>query len=61
MREVKIRAPNYWLDLPSNTPIIELAKLLEKTRLRLRWNNKVKDCTGRRGFVELHHPKFSTN
>lgn len=56
MHEIKIRTPRYWIELPAGTPIIEIANLLKDTRLRLRWNNRIKDCTGRRGFVELHHP-----
>ena len=60
MREIKIRTPHYWLELPADLPVINLARLLAKTKLRLRWNNRIKDCTGKRGFVELHHPQFST-
>lgn len=59
--EIKIRTPHYWIELPADLPVIELARLFEKTRLRLRWNNRVKDCTGKRGFVELHHPELSHN
>ena len=60
MREIKIRTPHYWMELPADLPVIDLARLLAKTKLRLRWNNRIKDCTGKRGFVELHHPQFST-
>ena len=59
MREIKVKSPHYWVELPANLPLIELARVLAHTRLRLRWNNRIQDCTGKRGFVELHHPKFS--
>ena len=38
MKEIKVRFPHYWIELPYNLPLIELARVLAKTRLRLRWN-----------------------
>ena len=38
MREIKIRFPHYWIELPYDLPLIDLARALAKTRLRLRWN-----------------------
>ncbi|NJM12648.1 MAG: hypothetical protein HC889_12940 [Synechococcaceae cyanobacterium SM1_2_3] len=59
--EIKVRTPHYWLEIPAATPIVALAALLADTRLRIRWNNLLRDCTGHRGFIELHHPVFSSN
>ena len=59
MRELKIRTPHYWIELPYDLPVIDLARLLAKTRLRLRWNNRIQDCTGKRGFVELRRATYS--
>ena len=38
MREVRIRFPYYWIELPYDLPLIELAHVLARTRLRLCWN-----------------------
>lgn len=59
MREIKVRSPIYWHEIPANTPIVALATLLKNTRLRMRWNNRLKDCTGRRGFIELYLPTLN--
>lgn len=38
MKEIKVRFPHYWIELPYDLPLIELARVLAKTRLRLIWN-----------------------
>ena len=38
MKEIKVRFPHYWIELPYDLPLIDLARALAKTRLRLRWN-----------------------
>ena len=38
MKEIKVRFPHYWIELPYDLPLIELARALARTRLRLIWN-----------------------
>ena len=38
MREIKVRFPHDWIELPYDLPLIELARVLAHTRLRLCWN-----------------------
>jgi hypothetical protein len=38
MKEIKVRFPHYWIELPYDLPLIELARALAHTRLRLTWN-----------------------
>jgi len=38
MRNIQIRFPHYWIELPYDLPVIELARALAHTRLRLTWN-----------------------
>jgi hypothetical protein len=38
MKEIEVRFPHYWIELPYDLPLIDLARALAKTRLRLRWN-----------------------
>ena len=38
MKEIKVRFPHYWIELPYDLPLIDLARALEGTRLRLAWN-----------------------
>jgi hypothetical protein len=38
MKEIKVRFPHYWIELPHDLPLIELARALARTRLRLTWN-----------------------
>jgi hypothetical protein len=38
MREIKVRFPNDWIELPYDLPLIDLARVLAHTRLRLCWN-----------------------
>ena len=52
--EIKIRFGHYWIELFADTPVSMLAELLVGTRLRIRWNNQLADCTGRKGFVEVY-------
>ena len=54
MCETKVKFPHYWIEIPSATPISELAKILAKTKLRIRWNQK--SYFGKRGFIEVYHP-----
>jgi len=42
MRDIKIKFPHYWIELPYDLPLIELARALAQTRLRLRWNVKAR-------------------
>lgn len=42
MKEIKVRFPHYWIDLPYDLPLIELAKILAHTRLCLRWDMKAR-------------------
>lgn len=55
MRESKIRFPHYWIELPSDIPVIALRSILKATGWRIRWNNTLQDCTGRKGFIEVYH------
>ena len=52
--EIKIRFGHYWIDLFADTPVSALAQFLAGTRLKIRWNNTLQDCTGRKGFVEVY-------
>ena len=38
MREIKVRFPHDWIELPYDLPLIDLARVLAHTRLRLCWN-----------------------
>lgn len=38
MKQVKLRFPHYWVELPADTRLADLAQALTHTRLRLRWN-----------------------
>lgn len=38
MREIKVRFPHDWIELPYDLPLIDLARALAHTRLRLCWN-----------------------
>jgi hypothetical protein len=40
MREIKVRFPHDWIELPYDLPLIDLARTLARTRLRLFWNMK---------------------
>ena len=52
MCEIKVKFPHYWIEIPSATPVSELAKILAKTKLKIRWNQK---CHfGKRGFIEVY-------
>ena len=54
MREIKIRFGQCWTKVFANTPIAALAELLAITQMKIRWNNTLQDCTGRKGFVEVY-------
>lgn len=38
MKDIKVRFPHYWIELPYDLPLIELARVLARSRLRLCWN-----------------------
>lgn len=38
MKEIKVRFPHYWIELPYDLPLVDLARALARTRLRLIWN-----------------------
>ena len=43
MKEIKVRFPHYWVELPYNLPLIDFAHFLAAhTCLRLRWNMKAR-------------------
>ena len=42
MREIKVRFPHDWIELPYDLPLIDLACALAHTRLRLCWNTKAR-------------------
>ena len=42
MKEIKVRFPHYWIELPYDLPLIELARALAHTRLRLCWNKQTR-------------------
>ena len=44
--EIKVKFPHYWIEIPSATPVSELAKILAKTKLKIRWNQS--------GFIEVY-------
>lgn len=56
MREIKVRFGRYWVEMPADSPVSALSPLIAGTRLRIRWNNRISDCTGRKGFVEVYRP-----
>jgi len=51
IREIKVRFPHYWIEIPYDLPLIELARALAHTRLRLRWNIKAR----RLEVMAIHH------
>jgi len=53
-RIVKVRWPHYWVDMEANTSLLALVNLLARTRLKVRWNHQLSDCTGRTGFIEIY-------
>jgi hypothetical protein len=59
--EIKIRFGHYWVEIFADTPVSALARMLAGTTLKIRWNNRIKDCTGRKGFVEVYRPNRATN
>ena len=50
MKEIKVKFPHYSIELPYDLPLIELARALAHTRLRLTWN-----ITARRLEVKAIH------
>lgn len=57
--KIKIRFGHYWIELFSSLHIDALKKALAETRMKIRWNSQLQDCTGRKGFLEVYHD--STN
>ena len=36
MREIKVRFPHYWIELPADLPVISLRQIIKRTGWRIR-------------------------
>ena len=47
MREIRVKFPHYWIELPADLPVIAMLPILQHTGWRIRWNHQL-------GAIQIH-------
>lgn len=47
MREIRVKFPNYWIELPADLPVIAMCHIFRYVGWRVRWNHKL-------GAIQIH-------